>query len=455
MEVGISAIEFYWPTRFVSQKALESADGVKGKYTDGLGQEEMVFTSWREDAVSMALTVTQRLIQRNNIHSKDIGRIEVGTESIIDHSKSIKTHLLSLFGGSCHAEGVDCVNACFGGTQALFNAVDYVHVHEKNAIVVCTDIAVYEEKAARPTGGCGAIAMLITKNAPLVVENHRVSYSENQYDFFKPFLNSEYPKVESNSQQCYLKAVDNCAHQLLQELNENNINNTIHLLLHNNFDYLIFHTPFVRMIRKAFTRILLQERKYVKELNTTRKEKYEIKIPFPDFVKYDELLDENEDLEQKENKDKKQHFLQLQKDLLNDSNLLFDKYVGPSTNLPRIIGNSYTSSIFIALCSLLHSFIVINQKEQQQGQKEKIEHEQEREYKVYEEIAQKMNRKRILCFSYGSGFVSALWIIRVAYQPSSSSTHFTLNNILQSLDQNLNYIINGKIEQNIEEYERV
>lgn len=37
MEVGISAIEFYWPTRFVSQKALESADGVKGKYTDGLG----------------------------------------------------------------------------------------------------------------------------------------------------------------------------------------------------------------------------------------------------------------------------------------------------------------------------------------------------------------------------------------------------------------------------------
>ncbi len=40
----------------------------------------------------------------------------------------------------------------------------------RNAIVVAADIAVYAKGAARPTGGAGAVAMLISPNAPLVVE---------------------------------------------------------------------------------------------------------------------------------------------------------------------------------------------------------------------------------------------------------------------------------------------
>lgn len=38
------------------------------------------------------------------------------------------------------------------------------------AMVVCGDIAVYEAGPARPTGGCGAVAMLIGADAPLVLE---------------------------------------------------------------------------------------------------------------------------------------------------------------------------------------------------------------------------------------------------------------------------------------------
>lgn len=38
------------------------------------------------------------------------------------------------------------------------------------ALVVCGDIAVYEAGPARPTGGCGAVAMLIGADAPLVLE---------------------------------------------------------------------------------------------------------------------------------------------------------------------------------------------------------------------------------------------------------------------------------------------
>ena len=36
--------------------------------------------------------------------------------------------------------------------------------------MVCADIAVYASGNARPTGGAGAVAMLIGPNAPLVLE---------------------------------------------------------------------------------------------------------------------------------------------------------------------------------------------------------------------------------------------------------------------------------------------
>jgi hydroxymethylglutaryl-CoA synthase len=43
--VGIKAIEMYFPKRCISEEALEEFDGVsKGKYTIGLGQKFMAFT---------------------------------------------------------------------------------------------------------------------------------------------------------------------------------------------------------------------------------------------------------------------------------------------------------------------------------------------------------------------------------------------------------------------------
>jgi len=52
--------------------------------------------------------------------------------------------------------------------------------------VLCSDIAVYPEGPARPTGGAGALALLIGPNAPLVFENVRSTFVDNAYDFYKP-----------------------------------------------------------------------------------------------------------------------------------------------------------------------------------------------------------------------------------------------------------------------------
>jgi hydroxymethylglutaryl-CoA synthase len=55
--VGILAMEVYFPKCYVKQSDLEEANGVsKGKYTAGLGQTAMAFTSDVEDINSISLT---------------------------------------------------------------------------------------------------------------------------------------------------------------------------------------------------------------------------------------------------------------------------------------------------------------------------------------------------------------------------------------------------------------
>lgn len=165
--VGILAVEVYVPSTCVNHTELESYDGVgAGKYTIGLGQQNMGFCGDREDIHSLALTVVHGLMEKNNVAYTDIGRLEVGTETILDKSKSTKTVLMQLFAesGNTNVEGIDTTNACYGGTQALFNAVSWVessawdgelyftchyfswmkcNVFMKNLIFMDTDLFVY------------------------------------------------------------------------------------------------------------------------------------------------------------------------------------------------------------------------------------------------------------------------------------------------------------------------
>lgn len=147
-------------------------------------------------------------MKKYNVDPKSIGRLDVGTETIIDKSKSVKTVLMDLFAsaGNSDIEGIDSKNACYGSTAALFNAVNWVESSSwdgRNAIVFAGDIAIYAEGGARPVGGAGAVAMLIGPDAPLVFERESRSanwlvwllkvnlavhgtYMANTYDFYKP-----------------------------------------------------------------------------------------------------------------------------------------------------------------------------------------------------------------------------------------------------------------------------
>lgn len=128
-DVGILAMEVYFPSQYVDQVDLEKYDGVEaGKYTVGLGQKQMGFCAAHEDINSLCLTVVQRLVERNSLSWDSIGRLEVGTETIIDKSKAVKTVLMQLFedSGNTDIEGIDTTNACYGGTASLFNSADWM-----------------------------------------------------------------------------------------------------------------------------------------------------------------------------------------------------------------------------------------------------------------------------------------------------------------------------------------
>ena len=88
----------------------------------------MAFVNEAEDIVSISLTAVRNLLEKNNISPKQVGRVEVGTETMIDKSKSLKTHLMSLFGaeGNFDIEGVTSINACYGSTNAIFNTLNWI-----------------------------------------------------------------------------------------------------------------------------------------------------------------------------------------------------------------------------------------------------------------------------------------------------------------------------------------
>lgn len=375
--VGILAIEVLFPSQFVDQTELEVFDGVSaGKYTIGLGQSRMGFCSDREDINSLCLSVVHNLLDRYGVKPSEIGRLEVGTETIVDKSKSVKSVLMQLFEphGVTDLEGIDTTNACYGGTAALFNAVNWVESSnwdKRLALVVCGDIAVYAKGSARPTGGAGAIAMLVGPNAPLVFDRGlRASFMKHAYDFYKPDLSSEYPTVDGKlSIQCYLSALDKC-YQLYREKYSKKFPNALKNGLEN-FDALIFHTPYCKLVQKSLARIGLND--YVLLDKEQRSQ------VFPQLDQFKDVQLENTYFDR-----------DVEKAFLGAYNAVYEEKTKKSLLLANQVGNMYTPSVYSGLVSLLVSHTT--------------------DYLL---------GKTVGVFSYGSGLASSMYSISITQDPTT------------------------------------
>ncbi|KAL9619430.1 MAG: hypothetical protein Q9160_005941 [Pyrenula sp. 1 TL-2023] len=358
--IGIKAIEIYFPNQCVEQVELEKFDGVSaGKYTIGLGQTKMSFCDDRE------------------------GRLEVGTETMLDKSKSVKSVCMQLFeeSGNFNVEGVDTVNACYGGTNAVFNSVNWVESSAwdgRDAIVLAGDIALYKKGNARPTGGAGCVAMSIGPDAPLAFEpGLRGTYVTHAYDFYKPDLTSEYPYVDGQfSLQCYTEAVDACykAYSARKASSKTQMNGTTvngNGAVHeessetsiDQFDYMAFHAPTCKLVSKSYARLL-----------------YNDFIANPSHPLFKDVAPELRDIDYKKSLTDKN----VEKTFMGLTKKKFAERVQPAIQVPTLCGNMYCGSVYGGLVSILSNI-----------------------------TPKTLAGKRIGIFSYGSGLASSMFSLKV------------------------------------------
>uniref|UniRef100_A0A182YJ82 Hydroxymethylglutaryl-CoA synthase n=1 Tax=Anopheles stephensi TaxID=30069 RepID=A0A182YJ82_ANOST len=370
--VGIVGLEIVFPSQFVDQTELEAFDGVSaGKYTIGLGQQRMGFCSDREDINSLCLTAVRNLLDRHGTKLAQIGRLEVGTETIVDKSKSVKSVLMQLFEpeGVTDLEGIDTTNACYGGTAALLNAINWVESSSwdgRLALVVCGDIAVYAQGSARPTGGAGAVAMLVGPNAPLRFERGlRATYMKHAYDFYKPDLSSEYPVVDGKlSIQCYLSALDACYQLYRKKFAERHPDIVTPVTL-DTFDAMIFHSPYCKLVQKSLARIGLND--FMLASADQRAKLFQGLEQFEKVRLEDTYFDRD-----------------VEKAFMARYAASFEAKTKRSLHLASQVGNMYTPSVYSCLVSLL----------------------------IGSDVDELLG-KRVGVFSYGSGLASSMYSIAI------------------------------------------
>lgn len=349
------------------------------------------------DIYSLALTTVSSLLKKYEIDPKSIGRLEVGTETLLDKSKSVKTVLMQLFAphGNTNIEGVDTVNACYGGTNALFNTINWMESSAwdgRNAIVVMGDIALYKKGNARPTGGAGCVAMLVGPDAPLAFEpGQRGSFVKHAYDFYKADLTSEYPLVDGQfSIQCYTEAVDECykAYNAREEQIKSKLNghaNGVHAEPEtplDRFDYMCFHAPTCKLVSKSYARLLYND--YLKN---------------PENPIFKEVPAEVKDISYEKSITDKT----IEKTFMGLAKKRFAQRVQPSIEVPTMCGNMYCASVYGSLVSLLSNI----SSEELQG-------------------------KRVTIFSYGSGLAASMFSLKVKGSTEEMKQKLDLHNRLEA-----------------------
>jgi hydroxymethylglutaryl-CoA synthase len=170
MTVGIDLIHFSTSDYFLGLDTFAKEKSVDlEKYTIGIGQEKMSIAPPDEDIITLAAKAAAPILEQ--IEKNDITAVLFATESGIDQSKSAGAFLHGLLQLPNRCRVVEFKHACYAGTAALQMATKMVAANPKEKIlVIAADIAKYDvDSSGEATQGCGAVAMLVTDN-PRILE---------------------------------------------------------------------------------------------------------------------------------------------------------------------------------------------------------------------------------------------------------------------------------------------
>lgn len=321
--VGIEALAIAVPRRYVDIEELARARGVDpAKYTQGLGAKEMAVADPGEDSVALAATAAARLVRDNAVDPARVGMLVVGTETGVDHSKPVASHVQGLLKLPKSMRVYDTQHACYGGTAGLMAASEWIAsgaAAGRSAIVVCSDIARYGlNTAGEPTQGAGAVALLVSEQPDLLALDVGLngSCSMDVYDFWRPLGRREAVVDGHYSIQCYLDALSGAYRGWRERALAHEVVRWGSTLPGEQLARILYHVPFCKMARKAHTQLRLC------------------------------------DLEDAPNSPAATP--QAREELAKAAGS-YEAQVASSLTLNARIGNVYTASLYLALAGLLHA----------------------------------------------------------------------------------------------------
>lgn len=239
MNVGIESISFFTSCYYLDLNEMAGERGVKPeRFYDGIGQEKMAVSSPDEDIVTLGANAALQAIE--NVDIEKIDTLLFATESGIDQSKAAGIYVHRLLGLPSRCRVFEMKQACYSATGGLMLALPYVLSHpDRKVLIIASDIARYGLGAAgEPTQGAGAAAMVISAQ-PRIFEFDLESgmYTEDVMDFWRPNYRDEALVDGKYSVKIYLKALSESWKQYIELTGRT----------FDDFYRFAYHLPFSRM----------------------------------------------------------------------------------------------------------------------------------------------------------------------------------------------------------------
>ncbi|MGB0466765.1 MAG: hydroxymethylglutaryl-CoA synthase [Pontibacterium sp.] len=292
MSVGIDEISFYTSNYYLDLRTLAEVQHTDpDKYYEGIGQEKMGMAAPDEDVVTMAANAALPLIER--VGTDAISSLLFATETGIDQSKSAGVYVHRLLGLHANCRVVELKQACYSATAAIQMACALVARNpEKKVLVVASDVARYDlNTPGEATQGCGAVAILISSDPRLLEINPEVG---NYTEDVMDFWRPNYRATALVDGKYSTKIYLKSLKKAWEHFRDASS------LAFDDFNHFCYHLPFSRMAQKAH--------RHLAKLNKASLSLEQVEAQIEDTLNYN-----------------------------------------------RIIGNSYTASMYIGLASLLEN----------------------------------------------------------------------------------------------------
>lgn len=299
MGIGIEKINVYGGSLVLDIEKLAIARGRDVKFF----KEELMLDSKSqnvdyEDVITMAVNAAKPIISDQD--KEDIELCIFATESGLDFCKTNSTYVCKYLGLKPQVRNFEIKNACYAATCAIQMAIGWIQsgvAPGKKALIVSSDINYdHEGRVGEEVPAIGAVAILIS-DQPKVIE---YELGKNGYftfectDYARPTATYDIINGEE-SLYAYLDCADGAWEHYRKVVGEE-------LDFNSYFKRVIYHTPFGGLVRLAHSNIL--------------KENYP-------GIKRSEIRAN------------------------------FEEKVIKSFKIPRSVGNTYSSTVYTSLVSLL------------------------------------------------------------------------------------------------------